>query len=53
MPADDVPILFDTLWEEVKPLYELLHCHVRSKLRNFYKFEDDNGMIPAHILGNM
>ena len=43
------------LWEEVKPLYDELHCLVRAKLGEFYG-EDKvplDGPIPAHLLGNM
>ncbi|MCH7834609.1 MAG: M2 family metallopeptidase [Proteobacteria bacterium] len=43
------------LWEQVKPLYEELHCHVRAKLGDFYgedKVPQDQP-IPAHLLGNM
>ncbi|MEM7278926.1 MAG: M2 family metallopeptidase, partial [Pseudomonadota bacterium] len=43
------------LWEEVKPLYDELHCHVRAKLGEHYgpdKVPQD-GPIPAHLLGNM
>ena len=43
------------LWEQVEPLYEELHCHVRAKLGEFYG-EDRvpaGGPIPAHLLGNM
>jgi peptidyl-dipeptidase A len=43
------------LWEQVKPLYDQLHCHVRAKLGEFYgedKVPQDQP-IPAHILGNM
>jgi len=45
----------DRLWEQVKPLYEALHCHVRAKLSEKYGPEKvaPNGTIPAHILGNM
>jgi len=42
-------------WEQVKPLYEQLHCYVRGKLKQLYgesKFSSD-GTIPAHLLGNM
>ncbi len=45
----------DRVWEQVKPLYESLHCHVRAKLNE--KYGDDvvanQGPIPAHLLGNM
>lgn len=43
------------LWNQVKPLYEELHCHVRAALAEHYG-EDKvpNGQpIPAHLLGNM
>lgn len=43
------------LWEQVKPLYEELHCYVRAELKKKYgadKFPAD-GTIPAHLLGNM
>ena len=44
-----------TLWDQVKPLYDELHCHVRAKLGETYgpdKVPQD-GPIPAHLLGNM
>jgi len=43
------------LWEQVEPLYEELHCHVRAKLGERYgedKVPQDQPM-PAHLLGNM
>jgi peptidyl-dipeptidase A len=45
----------DRLWEEVKPLYEELHCYVRGRLqRNYGKaLVPDGRPIPAHLLGNM
>ncbi len=56
---DMSPAEFDTetvrLWEQVKPLYDELHCHVRAKLGEFYgedKVPQDQP-IPAHLLGNM
>jgi len=43
------------LWEEVKPLYDELHCHVRAKLGEVYGDDKvpQDGPIPAHLLGNM
>jgi peptidyl-dipeptidase A len=43
------------LWEQVKPLYEELHCHVRAKLGERYGEDKvpQDGLIPAHLLGNM
>ena len=45
----------ERLWQQVRPLYEQLHCHVRAKLAEKYG-EDKvpkDGLIPAHLLGNM
>jgi len=43
------------LWDQVKPFYEELHCHVRAKLSDQYGAEKVplDGPIPAHLLGNM
>ncbi len=43
------------LWEQVKPLYDELHCAVRAKLGEHYGTDKvaQDGPIPAHILGNM
>jgi peptidyl-dipeptidase A len=45
----------ERLWTQVKPLYEALHCQVRSKLNSKYgdAVVPKNGLIPAHLLGNM
>lgn len=45
----------DRLWAQVKPLYEQLHCYVRSRLTKKYGEERVPGgaPIPAHLLGNM
>ena len=43
------------LWQQVKPLYDELHCHVRAGLSKQYG-EDKVPLdqpIPAHLLGNM
>jgi peptidyl-dipeptidase A len=45
----------ERLWNQVKPLYDELHCAVRAKLNEHYG--DDkvpvSGPMPAHVLGNM
>jgi peptidyl-dipeptidase A len=45
----------DRLWNQVKPLYQDLHCYVRTKLQQKYgKARVKGGApIPAHLLGNM
>ncbi|HSN91957.1 MAG TPA: M2 family metallopeptidase [Anaeromyxobacteraceae bacterium] len=45
----------DRLWQEVRPLYEQLHCHVRARLQDRYgkSLVPDGRPIPAHLLGNM
>lgn len=55
MPADDFAKELDRLWGQVKPLYDDLHCYVRSELGKEYgedKVPQDKP-IPAHLLGNM
>ena len=55
MPPDDFSAELDRLWAQVGPLYDSLHCYVRSRLNQHYG--DDvvplDGPIPAHVLGNM
>lgn len=43
------------LWTQVQPLYEALHCEVRSRLNQKYgdQVAPADGPIPAHLLGNM
>ena len=55
MPAEDFLADTDRVWEEVKPLYDALQCHVRDKLNEEYGNDvvPPEGMLPAHILGNM
>ncbi len=45
----------ERLWTEVKPIYQLLHCYVRSRLQSHYTKAKiaDGAPIPAHLLGNM
>jgi len=45
----------ERLWQQVKPLYDQLHCYVRGRLRKAYGPEKvpASGPIPAHLLGNM
>ena len=55
MPAEDFAKELDRLWTQVKPLYDDLHCYVRSELGKKYgedKVPQDKP-IPAHLLGNM
>lgn len=55
MPADKFANELDRLWGQVKPLYDDLHCYVRSELGKEYgedKVPQDKP-IPAHLLGNM
>ncbi len=55
MPADDFAKEVDRLWNQVKPLYDQLHCYVRAKLVAKYGPEvvKPGEPIPAHLLGNM
>jgi len=55
MPADEFLDETDSVWEEVKPLYDALHCHVRSQLNAHYGDEvvPLDGPLPVHLMGNM
>ncbi len=55
MPPDRFAAELSRLWEQVRPLYESLHCHVRAELGDEYgtAFVSDDEAIPAHLLGNM
>ncbi|HUJ13858.1 MAG TPA: M2 family metallopeptidase [Thermoanaerobaculia bacterium] len=48
MPADAFAAEVDRLWREVKPLYDLLHRHVRRRLHL-----PPDRPTPAHLLGNI
>jgi hypothetical protein len=47
--------MIESLWRQVAPLYEELHCYVHRKLKeNYDEIADSTSrFIPAHILGNM
>ena len=55
MPPEAFAKEADRLWEQVKPLYDDLHCYVRARLQKTYGTEKipDGAPIPAHLLGNM
>ena len=55
MPADEFLNETDRVWDEVKPLYDALHCHVRAKLNDHYGDDviSKTGPLPVHMLGNM
>ncbi len=59
MGYDMTPAEFETetdrLWNQVKPLYDELHCYVRARLQKTYGKDKvpDGKPIPAHLLGNM
>ncbi|OJY64439.1 MAG: peptidyl-dipeptidase [Sphingobium sp. 66-54] len=55
MPPDDFAALTEKLWQEVKPLYDALHCYTRTKLNEKYgdAVQPKTGPIRADLLGNM
>jgi len=55
MPPDAFAAETDRLWSQLRPLYEGLHCYVRSRLAKVYGADKvpATGPIPAHLLGNM
>ncbi|MBV7255501.1 M2 family metallopeptidase [Pacificimonas sp. WHA3] len=55
MDPDAYAAMLDANWQEVKPLYDQLHCYTRSKLNEAYgdDVQPENGPIRADLLGNM
>lgn len=55
MPPDAFERETDRLWQQVKPIYDDLHCYVRAQLARKYGADKvkPNAPIPAHLLGNM
>jgi len=55
MPPDAFAAEVDRLWGQVKPLYDSLHCYVRTNLNKQYgdKVVPLDQPIPAHLLGNI
>ena len=55
MPAAEFAALTDTLWNEVKPLYDDLHCYTRARLNAKYgdAVQPADGPIRGHLLGNL
>ncbi|CAG9809927.1 unnamed protein product [Chironomus riparius] len=51
----DLRYEMENVWQEILPLYELIHAYVRRKLREYYGPDkiNRNAPLPAHILGNM
>jgi peptidyl-dipeptidase A len=45
----------ERLWQQLKPLYDSLHCYVRRRLADTYGKDKvrPGEPIPAHLLGNM
>ncbi len=55
MTPDDFRAEIERLWEQVQPLYEALHCHVRARLGEEFgtAIVPQDAPIRAHLLGNM
>lgn len=55
MTPEQFAALTERLWQEVKPLYDELHCFVRAELNEEYgdAVQADSGPIRADLLGNM
>ena len=45
----------ERLWQQLRPLYEQLHCYTRARLGEAYGADriPSDGLIPAHVTGNM
>ena len=55
MPPEEFTALTDGMWQDVKPLYDELHCYVRTKLNEKYgdEVQPADGPIRSDLLGNM
>jgi peptidyl-dipeptidase A len=55
MNPDEFAAMTDRLWNEVKPLYDQLHCYTRTKLSQKHgaSVQPATGPIRADLLGNM
>jgi peptidyl-dipeptidase A len=55
MKPEEFAALTERLWQEVKPLYDQLHCYTRTKLNEKYgdAVQKTSGPIRADLLGNM
>jgi peptidyl-dipeptidase A len=55
MSPEEFAAMTDRLWNEVKPLYDQLHCYTRAKLNQKYgaAIQPANGPIRSDLLGNM
>jgi len=55
MPPEAFSAEMERLWTQVEPLYKELHAYTRRQLVKKYgaAAERKDGMIPAHLLGNM
>ncbi|HXU83927.1 MAG TPA: M2 family metallopeptidase, partial [Polyangia bacterium] len=54
MPPEAFEKETERLWQQLRPLYEQLHCYVRGQLGKTYGGKVPNkGPMPAHVLGNM
>lgn len=55
MPAEAFRAELERLWQQVRPLYEDLHCYVRGRLHAKYgeAVVSRKGPLPAHMMGNM
>jgi peptidyl-dipeptidase A len=55
MTPDQFSAELERVWQEVQPLYSEIHTYVRKRLIQKYGAvaQRNDGMIPAHLLGNM
>jgi len=55
MEPDAFAAELDRLYQQIRPLYDQLHCYVRARLVEAYGADvvPPDGPIPAHLLGNL
>jgi peptidyl-dipeptidase A len=55
MSPEEFTAVTEKLWNQVRPLYEAMHCYTRTQLARQYGADKvkPGEPIPAHLLGNM
>jgi len=55
MTGQEFTEMMETVWKQVLPLYEQIHCYTKYKIAEKYPdhMDANDDYIPAHLLGNM
>jgi peptidyl-dipeptidase A len=55
LPPDEFTEMIESLWNQVLPFYEQLHCYTGRKLAKQYgdRVLMEDGLLPSHLFGDM